>query len=120
MEININAIGNECLREIKQKTWFPYKSGNLKFHATSGEMVTRSAYCIKFDSTVAPYVAALEEGSKPHNIPGAFGNDLPFGIGGRFNGRFHPGSTKHRGFISEKCVNTIIRHICSKYNGEVR
>jgi hypothetical protein len=33
------------------------------------------------------------EGTSPHDIPGAFGYPLPFGVGGRFDGMFHPGTT---------------------------
>lgn len=32
------------------------------------------------------------EGTKPHDIPGAFGIPPPFGIGGQFDGKFHPGT----------------------------
>jgi hypothetical protein len=34
----------------------------------------------------------LSGGTLPHDIPGAFGYSLPFGIGGRFAGHFHPGT----------------------------
>ena len=33
----------------------------------------------------------LETGTKPHDIPNAFGFGEKFGIGGRFDGKFHPG-----------------------------
>lgn len=115
--INIEKLGEDVLYLIKSQPWFPYKTGKLKFQATSGQMVNDNTYCIHFDSTIAPYVEALEEGSKPHDIPGAFGKALPFGIGGRFDGKFHPGSTKHQGFISNKSVSTIIDYITSKYGG---
>ena len=115
--MNIQTLGEKVLFEIKSAPWFPYKTGNLKFNATSGRMISQDTYLIHFDSTIAPYVAALEEGSSPHDIPGAFGRDYPFGIGGRFDGKFHPGSTKHKGFISEKCINTIIDYITTHYEG---
>lgn len=115
--MNIQSLGEKVLFEIKKAPWFPYKTGNLKFNATSGKMVDHETYLIHFDGTIAPYVAALEDGSTPHDIPGAFGKPYPFGIGGRFDGKFHPGSTKHKGFISEKCINTIIDYITSKYEG---
>ena len=38
------------------------------------------------------YALYVELGTKPHDIPGAFGYALPFGIGGRFDGKFHPGT----------------------------
>lgn len=118
----IFAFGYECeevLHLIKEATWFPYKSGNLKFHATRGISIDSNTYLIKFDSTIAPYLEALEEGSGPHNIPGAFGRPLPFGTKGRFNGMFHPGSTKHKGFIKDKAVGLIINYFSEKWNGVV-
>lgn len=37
------------------------------------------------------YSLVVHEGSAPHDIPGAFGIPAPFGVGGRFDGMFHPG-----------------------------
>lgn len=34
----------------------------------------------------------LEHGTNPHDIPNAFGYGEWFGIGGRFDGKFHPGT----------------------------
>lgn len=116
---NLGQDGENVTRLIKESTFFPYKTGNLKFNATSGMPIDANTYVIHFDSTVAPYVEYLEEGTKEHNIPGAFGYDLPFGTSGRFNGKFHPGSTKHKGFIKEKCVKAIIDYFANKYNGVV-
>ena len=121
---SLEQLGDEMLFRIKSASWFPYKSGNLKFTATSGAMFNSSTYRIHFSSAVAPYVEALEEGSRPHDILGAFiGKEAaskmtpPFGVGGRFDGKFHPGSTKHKGFISVKCVQSIVEYIVGKYNG---
>lgn len=119
MAFNFEYDCDEVLYLIKRASWFPYKSGNLKFHATQGVMLTSDTYMIHFDSTIAPYVEYLEEGTGPHNIPRAFGRPLPFGTKGKFNGKFHPGSTKHQNFIKEKCVNEIINFFSSKYNAEV-
>lgn len=118
-DLIVEQIGIEVTSLIKRQSWFPYKTGNLKFNATSGAMYDNTTFRIHFDSTVAPYVGYLEEGTDPHNIPGAFGRALPFGIGGRFDGKFHPGSKKHKGFISEKCVNAIVDYIQMKYDGIV-
>jgi hypothetical protein len=41
---------------------------------------------------LAPYAAAVHEGAEPHDIPNAFGFGPDFGIGGRFDGKFHPGN----------------------------
>jgi hypothetical protein len=38
-----------------------------------------------------PYAASVHDGSAPHDIPNAFGWGPQFGIGGRFDGKFHPG-----------------------------
>ena len=117
--INVEQIGIEVTALIKRASWFPYKSGNLKFNATQGAMYDDTTFRVHFDSTIAPYVSYLEEGTTPHNIPGAFGRKLPFGIGGRFNGKFHPGSTRHQGFIGNKSVNAIVDYIQTKYDGIV-
>lgn len=119
MTFNLEQAGDACLSLIKRASWFPYKTGKLKFHATSGAMYMDDVYRIHFSSTVAPYVEYLEEGTSPHDIPGAFGRPLPFGIGGRFDGKFHPGSMKHKGFISVKSVNAIAEYIALRYDGEV-
>ena len=78
-----------------------------------------NTYLIKFSGSIAPYVEYLEEGTGAHDIPRAFGRPLPFGIGGKFNGMFHPGSTKHRGFIKDKSVGAIIDFITRRYGGVV-
>ena len=119
LDFNLEQVGIEVTERIKRASWFPYKSGNLKFNATQGAMYTATTFRIHFDSSVAPYVEYLEEGTDPHDIPGAFGRRLPFGLGGRFNGKFHPGSKKHQGFISEKCVQEIVNYISNKYEGQV-
>lgn len=41
------------------------------------------------------YAWFLITGTRPHNIPGAFGEALPFGTHGRFDGKFHPGMKPH-------------------------
>lgn len=113
----LEQLGDEVTFLIKNASYFPYKTGRLKFNATSGGMFNSTTYRIHFSGTVAPYVEYLEEGTKPHDIPRAFGRKLPFGIGGRFDGKFHPGSMKHKGFISEKSVETIVSYITNKYGG---
>ena len=116
---NLESLGNEVTDLIKRQSWFPYKTGHLKFDATKGHLLEPNVYQIKFDSSVAPYIPYLEEGTDPHDIPRAFGRPLPFGIGGRFDGKFHPGSRKHEGFIKVKSVNTIVQYIQSVYGGRV-
>lgn len=127
------TLGENCLTLIKKASFFPYKKGILRDKATNGYLVSSSTYCIHFDDTIAPYVEYLEEGTRPHDIPFAFvgkgnwkwwypykdGVPFLFGMGGRFNGKFHPGSTKHKGFIKDKCVKSIVGYICDKYGGKV-
>lgn len=117
--INIEEIGIQVTNLIKIQPWFPYKSGKLKFEATKGRLVEPDTFQILFDSSVAEYIPYLEEGTDPHDIPRAFGRPLPFGIGGRFSGKFHPGSKKHVGFIKDKSVNTIVNYIASVYGGRI-
>lgn len=119
LDFNLEQVGIVVTNMIKRASWFPYKSGKLKFSATQGAMYDSQTFRIHFDSSVAPYVEYLEEGTGPHDIPGAFGRKVPFGIGGRFDGKFHPGSTKHKGFIGEKSVRTIVDYISTLYGGMV-
>ena len=127
--MNLELLGEKCTELIKRASWFPYKSGWLKSNATIGAMVNSNTYCITFSNEIAKmnpnssgseYITYLEEGSSPHDIPCAFGREYPFGIGGKFDGKFHPGSNKHKGFIKDKSVSTIVNYIKSKYNGELR
>lgn len=118
--MNIETLGNELLSSIKRASFFPYKTGRLRDKATRGDLYTPNVYRIQFSEKVAPYVTYLEEGTSPHDIPRAFGRPLPFGIGGRFDGKFHPGSKKHKDFIKVKTINHIINYICTKYKGELR
>ncbi len=48
-------------------------------------------------SSAEPLTRWVEEKTEPHDIPNAFGWGPQFGIGGRFEGKFHPGTPgKHR------------------------
>ena len=51
--------------------------------------------------THTSYSLFVHEGTKPHNIPNAFGWGPTFGIGGRFSGMFHPGNAANR-FLSDQ------------------
>jgi hypothetical protein len=120
MTFDLNTLGNNVTESIKRAVWFPYSQGNLKFNATQGRMYEPNVYRIHFDSIIAPYIDFLEFGTQAHNIPGAFGKLLPFGTSGRFSGFFHPGSTKHKGFIGERSVNYILDYIKANYKGVER
>ena len=120
MNFNLERDGDIITGKIKEATWFPFKSGHLRNDATEGRMWQPNTYRIHFDSTIAPYVTYLEEGTGPHDIPMAFGRPLPFGIGGRFDGKFHPGSNTHKGFISNRAVQVVIDYFKNNYHGELR
>lgn len=136
--ITAKDLGSRCLISIKKSSWFPYKTGNLKNNATYGESIDENTYAIVFDGKLttkidgltgakSSYLQYLEEGTRPHDIPYAFvgrynkvywypyDDGVPYlmGTGGRFNGKFHPGSKKHKGFISNKAVWTSIHLIQS-------
>ena len=117
--MNLMMLGEECVGLIKRASWFPYKTGHLMHDATGGFLVNKDTYVIKFSSSIAEYIPYLEEGTGPHNIPKAFGRPLPFGTYGRFDGKFHPGSNKHKGFIKDKSVNAIVDYIAKRYKGVV-
>ena len=118
--MDLKYDGYDVLRTIKSASYFPYKTGVLR-DDTWGDMISNSTFKIEFNHKgQSPYVQYLEEGTTAHDIPGAFGKPLPFGIGGRFDGKFHPGSTKHYHFIQDKVIDTILMYFVVKYNGEVR
>ena len=122
MELDLRELGDEVTFLIKNASWFPYRTGHLKFDATSGDLINQNTYRIHFDGSIAPYVEALEEGTSEHDIFPLTRQALKFEINGKtiFAKKVHhPGSTKHKGFISEKSVRAIIDYIASKYNGEV-
>ena len=133
MNFPLEQVGNTVTYLIKFASWFPHHTGRLRDNATSGHMHFDNVYRIHFSSAVAPYVQDLEEGTSPHDIPNAFGYITPgkktksgkrisipnFGIGGRFDGKFHPGSMKHKGFISQKAVGAIVDYIAARYEGVV-
>jgi hypothetical protein len=51
-------------------------------------------------------MALMELGTEAHDIPNAFGWGPTFGIGGRFNGKFHPG-TKKNPFVERACQQIV-------------
>lgn len=103
--------GEIALRRVKSLSRFPYKQGILR-NSVLGRLVDPQTYCITFNANgEAPYVTYLQEGTAPHNIPRAFGRPLPFGTSGRFKGKFHPGSMKHKGFIDRAVQKILDRYI---------
>lgn len=53
------------------------------------------------------YSLFFHEGTPAHDIPGAWGIPAPFGIGGRFDGKFHPG-TKPVPFLRDALGEAIL------------
>jgi hypothetical protein len=121
-KFDLQFEGMQILTMIKNSSFFPYKSGNLKFHATIGTMHTPTCYRIHFDSTIAPYVEYLEEGTGPHDIFPVTRKMLKFEVNGKTvfaRNVHHPGSTKHKDFIKRDCVNAIVNYISTRWNGLV-
>lgn len=121
-KFDLQFEGIQILTMIKNSSFFPYKSGNLKFHATIGTMYTPTCYRIHFDSTIAPYVTYLEEGTSPHDIFPVTRKMLKFEVNGKTvfaRSVHHPGSTKHKDFIKRDCVNAIVDYISTRWNGLV-
>lgn len=119
----ITSLGNYLLSNMKASPDFPFLTGELKFAGTVGIKGSSNNYDIIIgQGKSGEYVAFLQEGTEPHDIPNAFGlgyvrpnpytGKLPFGVGGRFNDKFHPGSRKHKGFIDklyiDMCANTVV------------
>jgi hypothetical protein len=70
-----------------------------------------------YETDRTPVAKWVLGGTKPHDIPGAFGYPSPFGIGGRFEGKFHPG-TKPNPFnvrawvaIEEPVVDVLVSRL---------
>ena len=108
----------------------PYRTGHLADESTHGRFLGDNEFVIEIDcskETGAPYAPSLNDGSVPHNIPFAFGNPPPFGLSGRFDGKFHPGSRKHVGFwdnaddsnsVLGYTLNYFVRHYEAKIDNE--
>lgn len=106
----------------------PYDTGHLA-HAAYFKRFYGADECILTINCAdnqmgAPYAPSLNDGSVPHNIPHAFGRPLPFGMKGKFDGKFHPGSQKHKGFFDGPSENSIlgyaINYFVRHYGAEVK
>lgn len=130
---DLEKDGDEIVEKIKNAAWLPYKTGNLKNNAISGQTVlSNEVYWIRFDSQIAPYIQVLEEGrerktKKETNSIYKMGTTM-----NRIGVPFHYGSEtqeitsspvrfgRHMGFISDKTINLILDYFVIKYNGEIR
>jgi len=91
----INKVGKTWEAEAKSRAPGDMAK-DIKWKMTSA---TKGALTI----SIAAY--SQSEGSKAHNIPHAFGKDVPFGTKGKFSGTFHPGVTKPSHFL-DKAFNS--------------
>ena len=93
----------------------PFASGNLANNATYGIFLNNNLYCLTISDFIAPYAYYLNTGTTPHDIPNSFNRGPKFGIGGRFFGKFHPGSIKWIGFIDDVLRNNSIMDYTLNY-----
>lgn len=91
-----DAGGDRLLHNVRERT--PVVTGRLLLSISRGR-VTRQlqpAGGVAYGVTVGtddPKAPHVEWDTRPHDIPQAFGRPYPFGVGGRFDGKFHPGTT---------------------------
>ena len=108
-------IFNHIRRPAKNGGCMPYASGNLANNATQCFYLDKDTFCIAILGDVAPYAPYLNEGTIQHDIPNSFNRGPKFGIGGRFFGKFHPGSIKWIGFIDDVLRNNSIMDYTLNY-----
>lgn len=112
----VEKDANNILNNVKYDFRFPVDTGKLResCRVSTLQEGNKQVIVLTIGDETTPYVKFLEEGTTAHDIPRAFGRELPFGIGGRFNGKFHPGSTKHKGFI-EAIVRDVVDYLKQEY-----
>lgn len=116
---------------IKNDKLLPYHKGKLQRSITTE---VKSYYKTKeikvyLSGEKVKYAGFLENGTRPHDIPHAFGygtvkppkknpytHEEPFGVGGRFYGFFHPGSIKHKGFVEYVMLNNCLNYLTNAYD----
>lgn len=54
-------VFGEVIQELRQQTFVPYDTGNLKFGAIMGIWVEKNTFRIYIDESVAPYVFFTNE-----------------------------------------------------------
>ena len=125
------SLGRECNQVVfvaKGQKWFPKKTGAFKNDFKSRKVGDNtfelgwkngkiSGRKFLEYSELAGY---LDDGTQPHNIPMAFGRALPFGMSGRFDGNFHPGSRKHEYFFDGEMLHFVLKYFISRFGGSYR
>lgn len=103
---------------IKYDPALPVDTGWLKRHimTSTKELQDKQEIKIFLSGKKVPYAVYLQEGTSPHDIPNAFGRGETFGIGGKFDGFFHPGSMKHKDFIERVLVKNCIDYYKRSYD----
>jgi len=132
-EFDLGRDAEEIIENIKTAVWLPVKTGFMRDNAINGSWdklnSNEQVYLIKFDSSIAPYIKYLEEGT----IRKQKNNNVSFMKMGstmnRFGVPFHVGSGaiqaspvrtgKHMGFISDKTISLILDYFVVKYKGEI-
>lgn len=61
----------DAINSLRQQTFVPYDTGNLKFNAIKGMWISENQYRIYVDESVAPYVFFTNEPwiNRPSNNP---------------------------------------------------
>lgn len=130
MKFDVKKDALEIKNLIKNSPRLPKDTGNLRnnISVVSRHSDTYGLIKISISGEKVPYVEYLEEGTTAHDIPHAFGygtikpdkpnpytHEIPYGVGGRFEGKWHPGSTKHKGFIENVLLITAVEYLEEKY-----
>lgn len=87
------AVFIDAINSLRQQTFVPYDTGNLKFNAIKGMWITPTDYRIYVDETVAPYVYFTQE-------------------------KWSKGINPNQGWI-EKAVNYIVYYITRRLGGYI-
>lgn len=116
---------------IKNDKLLPFKKGNLKNSITGEIHYNKQEIVFSIPGSKVKYAQFLQEGTRPHDIPHAFGygsiypgrpnpytGEKPYGKGGRFEGKWHPGSKKHVGFVDYVLVNDCVNYFVENYDVE--
>jgi hypothetical protein len=102
--VGVKLIERATVVQLAAKRQAPRDSGCLEDTIVKRvEEDAESGFVIRIVSDTTPcsptrtsYSLFVHEGTKPHNIPNAFGWGEEFGVGGNFDGFFHPGTEPNK------------------------
>jgi hypothetical protein len=93
------VIDRATLVQVTAKARAPRRTGCLEDSIVKRPERFGDEFAVRIVSDTSPcspshtsYSLFVHEGTSPHDIPNAFGYGNTFGIGGRFDGKFHPGN----------------------------